>query len=128
GSGTLADRFGGRAVILGSLGLTVPAILLFAQFPGPIAFVTGALVGFSAASTAPLMLIMAQQLMAGRAGVASGLILGLGFVTGAIGVPVMGAVADAFGIAAAIRFQAIVVIVSIGVALFLPGEQFLHAR
>jgi FSR family fosmidomycin resistance protein-like MFS transporter len=74
------------------------------------------------------MLVMAQQLMAGRAGVASGLILGLGFVTGAIGVPVIGAMADAFGIAAAMRFQAVIVLVTIAVAFFLPSEEFLFNR
>ncbi|MCA1725912.1 MAG: MFS transporter, partial [Thermomicrobia bacterium] len=76
GSGNLADRYGRRAVIVGALILTVPMIILFAQFTGPIAFLTGAGVGFLAASTGPLMLVMAQQLMAGRAGMASGLILG----------------------------------------------------
>ncbi|MDQ6602696.1 MAG: MFS transporter, partial [Chloroflexota bacterium] len=128
GSGTLADRFGRRAVIVGALILTVPVIILFAQFTGPIGFLTGALVGFLAASTGPLMLVMAQQLMAGRAGMASGLILGLGFVTGAIGVPVMGAMADAFGIAAAMRFQAVIVLITIAVAFFLPSEEYLFNR
>jgi len=107
--------------------LSIPIILLFAQFTGPIAFVTGALVGLLAASTGPLMLVMAQELMAGRAGVASGLVLGLGFVTGAIGVPVMGAVADAFGMQTAMRVQVIVVAATIAVALFLPSEARLRA-
>ena len=128
GSGTLADRYGRRAVIVGALILTMPVIILFAQFTGPIGFLTGAGVGFLAASTGPLMLVMAQQLMAGRAGVASGLILGLGFVTGAIGVPIMGAMADAFGIAAAMRFQAVIVLVTIAVAFFLPSEEYLFNR
>ncbi len=69
------------------------------------------------------MLVTAQQLMAGRAGFASGLILGLGFVTGAIGVPVMGAIGDAYGMPAAMRSQAIVAVVTIGVAMFLPNER-----
>ncbi len=127
GSGAFADRFGARAVILGSLVLTIPAVLLFAQFTGPIGFVTGALVGFSAASTAPLMLVMAQRLMAGRAGVASGLILGLGFVTGAIGVPITGALADAIGMQGAMRAQVVVVIATIGIAWLLPSERRLAA-
>ncbi len=126
GSGTLADRFGRRAVIVGLLVLSIPAILLFAAFTGPIAFLTGALIGLLAASTSPLMLVMAQQLMAGRAGLASGLILGLGFITGAIGVPINGKIADHYGIAATMRFQVLIVIVSIGVALFLPTERYLR--
>ncbi len=122
GSGSLADRHGRRALIVGSLVATIPAILLFTQFTGGIAFLTGALVGILAASTAPLLLVMAQQLMLGRAGVASGLILGLGFVTGAIGVPVTGAIADAFSIETAMRAQTVVILLAIPVALLLPNE------
>jgi FSR family fosmidomycin resistance protein-like MFS transporter len=127
GSGSLADRFGRRAVIIVSLVLTIPALILFAQFTGPIAFVTAILIGFSAASTGPLMLVMAQQLMSKRAGVASGLVLGIGFVTGAIGVPITGALADAFGFQAAIQLQVILVVATIALAWFLPSEAYLEA-
>jgi FSR family fosmidomycin resistance protein-like MFS transporter len=127
GVGSLADRFGRKTLIIGSLILTIPILFLFAQFPGPLAFVTGTLVGFSAASTGPLMLVMAQQLMAKRAGVASGLILGLGFITGAIGVPITGALADAFGFSIAIQLQIVLVAATIAIAWFLPGETDLEA-
>ncbi len=66
--------------------------------------------------------MMAQQLMAGRAGLASGIILGLGFVTGAIGVPITGAIADAYGIQTAMRLQVVIVIVTIALATLLPNE------
>ena len=127
GAGSLADRYGRRAVTIGSLLLSIPPILLFAQFTGPIAFLTAGLVGFLAASTGPLMLVMAQQLMAGRAGVASGLIMGVGFITGALGVPVTGALADAYGFPTALRLQAVVVLLTVLVAAFLPSEARLRA-
>ena len=122
GCGSLADRYGRRAVILATLVLSVPAILLYTMFPGPWAFATGILIGFLAASTAPLMLLMAQQLMAARAGLASGLVMGLGFVTGAIGVPVNGAIADAIGLQKSLMTHVILVIATIGLAWFLPRE------
>lgn len=127
GVGSLADRFGRKALIIGSLFLTIPILFLFAQFPGPAAFVTGTLVGFSAASTGPLMLVMAQQLMSRRAGVASGLILGLGFITGAIGVPITGALADAFGFSIAMQLQIVLVVATIAIAWFLPSETYLDS-
>ena len=80
------------------------------------------MVGMLAASTAPLLLVMAQQLMRGRAGVASGLILGLGFIAGAIGTPIFGALADAYGMQNAVRAQLIVVTGTIFVAWLLPSE------
>lgn len=123
GAGSLADRYGRRAVILVTLVLSIPAILLFTLFPGPWAFGSAILIGFLAASTAPLMLLMAQQLMASRAGLASGLVMGLGFVTGAIGVPINGAIGDAIGLQKSLMTHVILVIVTIGIAWFLPREQ-----
>ena len=122
GCGSLADRYGRRTVILGTLVLTIPAILLFTLYPGPWAFGSAILIGFLAASTAPLMLLMAQQLMAARAGLASGLVMGLGFVTGAIGVPINGAIADAVGLQKSLMSHVILVILTIGIAWFLPRE------
>ena len=123
GCGSLADRYGRRAVIIGTLALTVPAILLYTLFPGPWAFLSAVAIGFLAASTAPLLLLMAQQLMASRAGLASGLVMGLGFVTGAIGVPINGAIADAIGLQKSLLTHVILVIATLGVAWFLPREQ-----
>jgi FSR family fosmidomycin resistance protein-like MFS transporter len=123
GSGRLADRYGRRGIILGTLLLTIPFILLFSQFTGPSAFITGGMVGLLAASTGPLTLVMAQELMAGRAGLASGLIMGLAFVTGAIGVPITGVVADAFGMQTAFRLQVVIVIATLFVIPLLPTEE-----
>ena len=93
------------------------------MFPGPWAFASGILIGFLAASTAPLMLLMAQQLMASRAGLASGLVMGLGFVTGAIGVPINGAIADAIGLQKSLMTHVILVLATIVLAWFLPREE-----
>jgi FSR family fosmidomycin resistance protein-like MFS transporter len=123
GCGTIADRFGRRAVILSTLVLSIPAILLFTMFPGPWAFGSAILIGFLAASTAPLMLLMAQQLMAARAGLASGLVMGLGFVTGAIGIPINGAIADHVGLQLSLSTHVLLVLVTIVLAWFLPGEK-----
>jgi FSR family fosmidomycin resistance protein-like MFS transporter len=123
GCGTLADRYGRRMVILVTLALSVPAIFLFTAFPGPWAFGSAILIGFLAASTAPLMLLMAQQLMADRAGLASGLVMGLGFVTGAVGIPINGAIADSIGLQKSLMTHVVLVIATIAIAWFLPSEQ-----
>jgi len=122
GCGTLADRFGRRTVILATLVLSVPAILLYTAFPGPWAFGSAVLIGVLAASTAPLMLLMAQQLMADRAGLASGLVMGLGFVTGAVGIPINGAIADSIGLQKSLMTHVVLVIATIAIAWFLPSE------
>jgi FSR family fosmidomycin resistance protein-like MFS transporter len=123
GCGTLADRYGRRVVILVTLVLSVPAIMLFTAFPGPWAFASAILIGVLAASTAPLMLLMAQQLMVARAGLASGLVMGLGFVTGAIGIPINGAIADHIGLQMSLMTHVVLVIATIAIAWFLPSEE-----
>ena len=122
GSGTLADRFGRRLPLILSSFLSVPTILLFAQFPGPWAFLTAALMGFLAASTLPLLLVIAQELMSGRAGLASGLIMGLGFAMSAIGMPITGRIGDEWGLQDAMRFQAVLGAATFVLAWFLPTE------
>ncbi|MDQ6919162.1 MAG: MFS transporter [Candidatus Dormibacteraeota bacterium] len=122
GCGTLADRYGRRVVIIATLVLSIPAILLFTMFPGPWAFGSAILIGFLAASTAPLMLLMAQQLMARRAGLASGLVMGLGFVTAAVGIPITGAIGDRIGLQDALMTQAILAAATIVLAWYLPSE------
>ncbi len=123
GTGKLADRYGRRNVILGTTLLTIPAVLGFAQWPGYAGFVFAAIIGLLAAATVPLLLVMAQQLMKGQAGLASGAILGLGFVAGAIGAPVFGAIADSIGTQNAVRTQALFLIVAAAAAWFLPSER-----
>lgn len=123
GCGTLADRYGRRTVILATLVLSLPAIFLYTRYPGPWAFGTAILIGFLAASTAPLMLLMAQQLLAARAGLASGLVMGLGFVTGAIGIPINGAIADRIGLQGSLTTHLLLVTVTIAIAWFLPREE-----
>jgi len=123
GCGTLADRYGRRVVIMATLALSVPAILLYTMFPGPWAFGSAILIGFLAASTAPLLLLMAQQLMARRAGLASGLVMGLGFVTGAVGIPITGAIGDAIGLQKSLMTHALLAAATIALAWFLPSER-----
>jgi predicted MFS family arabinose efflux permease len=48
--------------------------------------------------------------------------MGLGFVTGAIGVPINGAIGDAIGLQKSLMTHVILVIVTIGIAWFLPRE------
>ena len=54
------------------------------------------------------------------------LVMGLAFVTGAIGIPITGAVADHLGLQAALALQVAVVIATVPLALLLPSEHFLR--
>jgi FSR family fosmidomycin resistance protein-like MFS transporter len=60
--------------------------------------------------------------MTERAGLASGLVMGLGFVTGAIGIPINGAIADSIGLQKSLMTHVVLVIATIAIAWFLPSE------
>lgn len=96
--GALADRFGGKRIIVVTQLLCVPVLLGFVQYPGALAFGFGALFGLFSDSSLSVTLTAAQRLLPGRTGIASGVILGIGFITSGVGVPIIGFVGDRVGI------------------------------
>lgn len=119
--GNFADRFGQRRIIASSLALTIPALLLYAAFPGPQALLLGAIFGFFCDASISVTLVMAQKLVPGRVGIASGVILGLGFVTGGIGVPITGRLADLFGMQIALSSLIVMLIAGTLITFTLPA-------
>jgi MFS transporter, FSR family, fosmidomycin resistance protein len=126
--GALADRVGQKAVVIWAMAATIPALLIYAGLPGPWAIATGFLFGFTCDASLSVTLVMAQHLVPGRVGVATGVILGLGFVTGGIGVPVTGRVADAFGFQVALLGLSVLAVLAILLALTIPSDAALAAR
>jgi len=121
--GGFADRIGQKRVVAGAIALTIPALLLYAAFPGPQGIVLAALFGFVSDASLSVTLVIAQRLVPGRVGIASGVILGLGFVTGGIGVPITGRLADLYGMQ--IALVCLVPLLAAGslLALTLPIER-----
>jgi MFS transporter, FSR family, fosmidomycin resistance protein len=126
--GHLADRVGQRRIVVASLTVMTPLVLLFAGFPGPIAFLTAPAVSVASDSSLSVTLVMAQSLVPGRTGVASGMILGLGFITGGIGVPITGWVADQIGFQGAMFSLALVGAAAALLALTIPSDARLADR
>ena len=120
--GALADRIGQRRVVVGSLLLAIPSLALLAGLPGPLAILSGILFGLTADASLSITLVMAQRLVPGRIGVTTGVILGLGFVTGGIGVPITGRIADAVGYSAALMSLCLVLAAAALLALRIPME------
>ncbi len=126
--GVLADRIGERIVIGTSLTVALPLLVLFALFPGAQSLVLGPLFGFFGDMSISVTLVIAQRLLPGRVGVASGVILGMGFVTGGIGVPVTGALADSLGTDTAIVATSGLLAVAVGIVAIIPGRAVHRAR
>ena len=121
--GLAADRFNRRPAIVASLVLLAPAIWLLLAFPGPGAFFFGALVGLVADFSLPAIMTLAQGLMPGRAGVTSGLILGIGFVMGGIGVSITGVIADRIGLTQALALLPILLVGALALTVLIPSDR-----
>jgi FSR family fosmidomycin resistance protein-like MFS transporter len=93
--GPLADRVGRRTVLAGSMLLLSPLIYAFA-LSGPslgIAFL--ALVGAATMGTFGVTVVMDQEYLPGRIGVAAGFTMGLSIGLGGVAAPILGGLAIA---------------------------------
>lgn len=100
--GMLADRYGPRLVMTGSLSLLVPVLFLVARAGtgsiGPLTALAGLLVGLPVAA----VIIVGQSFLPQGTGLVSGLVLGIGFTIGAAGIAVTGLIADYWNLSTAI--------------------------
>lgn len=96
--GPLADRFGKRTIILFSLLSPAPLALLLPFVPGWVAIVFLGLIGLFLMSSFSVAVVYAQELVPGKIGMMSGLIVGLAFGMGAIGSVALGSLIDVVGL------------------------------
>lgn len=101
--GFAADAWGSKRVTSISLAASAPAIFLFLQGSGVWMALSALAVGFLLGASTAVTLVMAQEVLPRNVGVASGLILGLGFATGGVGVSITGTLADSFGLFTALN-------------------------
>jgi FSR family fosmidomycin resistance protein-like MFS transporter len=97
--GTLADRFSKRNVTVVTLGAaSVP--LMFIPFVDGLGwlYVLIPLAGFLSGASHSIFVVLAQKLIPGGRGLASGLILGFMFSSGAVGTWLSGYLADIWGV------------------------------
>lgn len=97
--GWLADRFDRRAVLSTLCGLAVPAHLLAIGLPpgSAPALVAAGCAGFLGMATLPPVVVVAQELIPRGAAVGSGIVMGLAWALGSVGVLGVGALADVVG-------------------------------
>ncbi|MEM6283908.1 MAG: MFS transporter [Chloroflexota bacterium] len=100
--GYLAARFDRRYVMVGSLLAVVPVYILLPTIDTWLAYPMTLLMGALVGGSHSIIVVMAQELLPGRKGFASGVTLGFIFGVGALGTLIIGYMADgiaAFGIA-----------------------------
>jgi len=112
--GPLSDRIGRWQVFAVSLGLLVPVYWLFMTAAGPwqIAILAG--LGILVGSTFPVGLVLAQETWPARIGLASALVMGLGWAPGGLGASVTGFIADRYSLT--VGLQTLIFAPLVGVA------------
>ena len=118
--GPIADRIGHRRMLFFSLALQVPLISLFLSAHGWPVFALAAAVGATIVSTFSVTIVMAQELFPRRMATASGTIAGFAIGTGGIGVTLLGAVADRYGVPAAVHLINLLPVLGALLAALLP--------
>jgi FSR family fosmidomycin resistance protein-like MFS transporter len=118
--GPIADRIGHRRMLFFSLALQVPLISLFLSAHGWAVFALAAAVGATIVSTFSVTIVMAQELFPRRMATASGTIAGFAIGTGGIGVTLLGAVADRYGLPAAVHLINLLPVLGAILAALLP--------
>ena len=120
--GPLADRFGRKAVLAMSM-LVLPPLVLAFVFAGPyvgMAFL--ALVGAATVGTFGVTVVMGQEYLPGRIGLAAGITMGLSIGLGGIGAPLLGLLADAGGLKLTMLAVAALPVLGFVLALTLPAK------
>ena len=118
--GPLADRFGHRRLLFFSTALQIPLIFLFLRSSGWMVFASAALLGGAIVSTFSVTIVMAQELFPKRMATASGAIAGFAIGTGGVGVTLIGAVADRYGVPTATHLINVLPALGALLALLLP--------
>ena len=122
-AGPLADRVGRRPVLLGSLALTGPLILVYLVAGGILGAVALAGVGACVIGTFGVTMVMGQEYLPQRIGMASGLTVGFAIGIGGVGAVVVGALADRIDLDSALYVAAVVPVLSLALAAFLPSTR-----
>lgn len=119
--GPLADRFGKKIVIMGSMVIAAP-ITAFLPYANPIVIIVLLfLAGFILMSSFSVTVVYAQELIPNKIGTMAGLTVGLAFGMGAIGAIVIGSLADSIGLALTIHLLGFLPLLGV-CSYFLPTD------
>jgi FSR family fosmidomycin resistance protein-like MFS transporter len=118
--GPLADRLGRRPVVVGALALLCPLVLAFLAAPHALGLPLLFVCGMATIATFSVTVVMGQEYLPGRIGLASGITLGLSIGLGGVGASLLGLLADAAGLHTTMLVVAFLPLVGVALALTLP--------
>jgi FSR family fosmidomycin resistance protein-like MFS transporter len=124
--GHLSDRIGRRGVVAVSLLIFPLLTALFILSKGPLQWLLAAASGAALLASFSVTVVMAQELLPRQLGLASGLILGLGFGAGGMGTAVSGYLADKLGLYHAVWILAFIPLLAAILTAFTSAKPESH--
>ncbi|TMI91473.1 MAG: MFS transporter, partial [Bacillati bacterium ANGP1] len=121
--GAAADRWGRRASLIFSMAILPPLLLMITRASGPWILLAAVIAGMAVVSTFAVVMVMAQELAPERIGMISGLIIGFAVGMGGVGVTLLGAVADRWGLRTAMDATALLPLAALAIAIALPTHR-----
>jgi len=119
---TLSDRFGRKTIITFSMLIVLPLVILLPFTNGIATMVLLTFTGFTLISSFATTLVLAQEMMPGYEGMASGLTIGFTIGLGGVGVTILGYIADLYGVPSVFTVLSTLPVVGGLLSLFLPGR------
>jgi FSR family fosmidomycin resistance protein-like MFS transporter len=120
-AGPVADRIGRRPVVITSMFLVGPLIVVYVLVGGVIGAVALACVGICVIGTFGVTMVLSQEYLPHRIGMASGLSIGLSIGLGGIAAVALGALADSIDLQAAMYAAAAAAFPAFVLAVLLPA-------
>ena len=121
--GRLADRIGRRPILVGCMAVLPPLILLVLVAGEAGGFILLALVGFFTIGNFSITVVLGQEFLPRRIGIASGVTLGAAIGVGGITAALLGLLADAAGLTSVMLVIAALPLGGLACALALPRER-----
>ncbi|MBV8712586.1 MAG: MFS transporter [Solirubrobacterales bacterium] len=118
--GPLADRFGRRPVLVGSMCVIPPLVAAFLLSGPLLGLLFAALAGAATIATFAVTIVMGQEYLPGRLGVAAGVTIGLSIGLGGAGAPLLGILGDSAGLRAVFETIAVLPLTALALSLTLP--------
>ncbi len=120
--GRLADRIGRRPILVGCMAVLPPLILLVLVAGEVAGFILLALVGFFTIGNFSITVVLGQEFLPRRIGIASGVTLGAAIGIGGITAALLGLLADAAGLTPVMLVIAALPLGGLACALALPRD------
>jgi len=123
--GRMADRYGRKIVVATSLAALVPCVLMFLKASDlPTAAMFLAPMGLALAASTSVVVVMGQEYLPNRVGLAAGVTWGLAMTVGGLLMPLVGSIADHYGLSTAMTLLALVPALAfmLSLALHEPGR------